>query len=121
MAMAGRQPTGDLLTRAGQIDEHNALATQDIAIAPLQRRAGDDARPSSVGVFVNPLSDLRQPRPTVFVVELVPGRHLVDIGRGVQIVTLFEVPRQAAGEQPGHRGLPAPRDTHQQQYRQLAR
>src|SRR5882762_2836677 len=89
MAVPGRQPLRYQLTRAGQVDEYDAVGPQDLAIAPLQRRARDDSRSPGIGAFADPGGDPLQPRLAVLVVQRVSGGHLRDIGRRMQLVALL--------------------------------
>ena len=76
---------------------------QLVAVLALERRAAHHA---AVGVLGQPLPDRVQPRVAVVVVERVPGRHLGDVGRRVEVVGVGERHAQPLRERRADGRLP---------------
>ena len=101
---------------AGEVDEDHAGRPQPVAVGALQRRAGDDAGCARTQmcswIQAAILSSHGQRSSSV---SGLAGRHLGDVGRGVEVVTLLQVPAEAAGEQAGDRRLAGAGHAHDDQ------
>ncbi|MCY1231368.1 hypothetical protein D9M68_367200 [compost metagenome] len=99
---------------AVQVDESDGLTgtfAQKIAIAALQRRAGDDDRRITRCQLP---ADLLQPRPAVCIAERNARRHLADVFLGMQRIALDETVTAGDGDGLTDRGLAGTRHTHHQ-------
>src|SRR5262245_63280078 len=92
MPVARSQPTRDQVPLALQIDDAHvdAIADQDIAISPFERRASDGAMIADAPGRVDPGGNAVQPGPAVLIGERQAAVHLLDVGRRVEPVALLE-------------------------------
>ncbi len=111
------EPVRDQPLVAPKIDQGDALAVAhgDPAIGALEVRTRDDARLSRREAIVYPACHRFQPRLAILVVQGVAGPHLLDVCRGVQIVTLQVRPSQQPLQFQRDRRLAASRHAHHQQ------
>src|SRR5215472_762533 len=114
MPVAPRQPARDQVPLALEIDDADvrAIAEQDIAISPFERRARDGAMIADTPRRVDPGGNTMQPGPAILIGEWHAAMHLLDVRRGVERVALLEDPIQSVGEDRRNRALAAARDSH---------
>ncbi len=105
VALPVRHPFLDERPVTGEMheDDVGCGGPQPVPVRPLQRRAAD--HPAEPGPAVRPLADGVQPRPAVVVGQRGPGRHLGDVGRGVEVVGLGVRNAQPSREQGTDGGL----------------
>ncbi|OKH82628.1 hypothetical protein EB75_11980 [Mycobacterium sp. ST-F2] len=98
-------PGADDLGGAEQVQEPGAraVAAQLDAVLVFQRRAAHHA--AVAAVLPQPQPDSLQPGPAVVVVQRVTGRHLRDVGGGVEVVRVGERHAEPLRERRAHRGL----------------
>src|SRR5215471_15379548 len=122
MLVTGCEATCDECFVALEIDQTDVLAitNQDAAIAPLQRRARNDAMTAGRPRLVYPFGDRREPRPPVFVSQRNAAMHLVDISWGMKPIAVLELPLQTHGQQRSDGGLSRSGYAHDDQHRGIA-
>ena len=105
---------GDQLDVAGQIEEMyvRSPASEEIAIAALECRAGNHAGLAGLPPAVDPVRDLFKPGPPVPVVERMSGVHLGDVRRRMEVVAFLEGPTESISERLCDRRLARSRNTH---------
>src|SRR5580704_11772212 len=101
MLVTGGKAARDQVLLALEVDQPHvgAVADENIAVAPLERRAWDDAVPTRMAGLIDPGGDRLQPRPAILVSERNAAVHLVDIGRGVKPIGILELPMQTVSQQ----------------------
>src|SRR5689334_11944842 len=89
---AGRQPRSNQRPLAMQInDAHIRPATgQEVAVAALERRAGDHAACTDLPAIVNPCRNLLEPAPLLAIIERMGRVQLADVRRRMELATFFE-------------------------------
>src|SRR5215831_8250511 len=114
MPIARRQPARDQVPLALEIDDTDigAIADQDIAISPFERRARDGAMIADTPRRVDPGRNAMQPGPAILIGEWHAAMHLLDVRRRVEPVALLEDPIQPVGEHRRNRALAAAGDSH---------
>src|SRR5690242_17690058 len=88
------------------------LADNDIAIAALERRAGEHAELSALAPAVDFSGDLAQPRQPVGIGQWLAVTHLFDIGIRMQFVAFLESATERRGQEDRNRGLAGPGYAH---------
>src|SRR5439155_17951474 len=88
---------GDDFPAAAKIDEARfaPVADDDLAVGPLERGTGNDARLLLGPLAVDPAGHGFEPGPAVGIVQRDSGVHLGDIRFGVECVALLERPAKA--------------------------
>ena len=121
MRVACREPPGDQVPIALEIDEADigAATDQDIAIGTLERRASDGAMIPDAPRRIDPGGDAVQPGPAILVGERHAAVHLLYVRRGVEPVALLEDPIQPMCEHHCDRALAATGDPHQHKDRRI--
>src|SRR6516165_2009905 len=106
------QPRSNQRPLAVQInDAHVRPATgQEVAVAALERRAGDHAARAELPATVNPCRNLLEPGPLLAIVEWMGRVQLGDVRRRMELATFFEWQAQSLGKCCCDRRLPASRD-----------
>ena len=102
VALASSEPRGDQVEVALEIDEPHVGALvlrDDVAVAPLQRRAGHHAGRAGRAMLGDPGGDRAQPRPAVLVGERLAALHLGDIGGRMETVRVAERAVELRGDQ----------------------
>ena len=100
MVLARRHPLFQELAAAVQVHEDRDLGPQHVAIAAAQRGAGDDPGSAGVDLAPDPVRHRLQPGSAILVGERHAGRHLLPVGRRVQVVALDEVPAESIARAP---------------------
>src|SRR6266571_2631716 len=114
VTVAGGHASRDQRLAALQIDETYvpAAVDDDVAIAALERRAGEHDVPAGAARFVDERGDGVEPRPAVLVGERDALVHLLDIGGRVEPIAVLEFPAEAPGQQRADGALAGARDAH---------
>lgn len=109
-----RETAVDQRLRPLEVDESDVapVPEDDVAIAPLQRRAGDDTSLAPLPPDIDPASNRLEPRQAVGIGQRRPALHLLHVLARVEIVTVLERAAEPFGQQAGHGGLAGSRDTH---------
>jgi hypothetical protein len=89
VAAARLHALADQLGVAGEVHEaHVALrAVEQVAVAALEGRAGDDGAAAGAGLAAHPVAHGLEPGPAVVVGEGRAGGHLRDVRLGVELVS----------------------------------
>ena len=97
----------DEILIALEIDQPDVLplADENVAIGPLERRAGDDAMIAGAPRGVDPIGDGMQPGPAILVGERLAMVHLLDVSFGMKPVAVFVKPVQTMREHGADRAL----------------
>src|ERR1700733_15044224 len=88
---------------------------EDVAIAMLQRRTGDDDMLTGLAGAVDLIGYRLQPGPTVFIGQRLAGAHLGDVAGGMKRVAVLITPAQAFRQLFGDGALARAGDTHHDQ------
>jgi hypothetical protein len=78
----------------------------------LQSRARDDAMSANPSRLIDPGSDGAEPWQSVFVRQRDPAVHFVDIGTGVEPITVHELALEACRQERSDGCFAASRNTH---------
>src|SRR6476620_7276086 len=92
--------------------DRGAVLAEQVAVDAAQRRARDHRGDARVLLLAHPVADEAQPRPAVLVGERDTAVHLLDVGLGMERVTLGEQPVHAHGDALGHCRLARSGDAH---------
>src|SRR5215471_20992606 len=77
---------------AVQINDAHVRPTagQEVAVAALERRAGDHAARADLAAIVNPCRNLLEPAPLLTIIERMGRVQLADVRRRMELATFFE-------------------------------
>ena len=119
VAFAALHALADQVGAAVEVDEqHPALRLgEQLAVALLERGAGEDGALAGRGLGGHPVLDLLQPGPAVLVLQGNALGHLVDVGLRVELVRLGAGPAKLLGQGRRDGGLAGAGNAHHHQVR----